>query len=525
DPQSPVPVRAAAPAAKGDAAAGQPRAGAAEASAEKAVAATETETSAAKDDAGPVPAPVQAPPAAGSSEATSVDGVQAGEGVGAAAAARTSAPVVAPVPQKQAPQTAPSVSAFAAAGTPGVTALKICGRLGLAAEDAQSVAAMFGAKHESAEVSRESFVDVTAQLSHGSTADMRRVMFKGATGVEGPAEEGFAGLFRCAFHAACGLDAGAFNTGPLVAGLRAFNEIQGKLDGAAPGAAINFGMFNRWCSAEVPALHEAFSALVKTRLVTGGSKREHVAGRLGEQELARVATSEVLDVGTAFTLACADGRFQSGWTKLFSSSRDGMSFDALGKSVTGYPSTTLLMVRDTEQNCFGGMASETWNESGLFFGRPTSMLLATSPAFRLYRSRTDGSAPGTGNFQFFKARGRTGNLGIGFGGDEHTPRLWLDRDLDACRADEHDLTYIPGPLKPSEGATGSMFKPLVIEVWGMGDAEAIQAQAEALAEREQMQMDRRKVDRKKFADNAFDREFLLGKTFAHSEQQENRGGR
>jgi len=61
-----------------------------------------------------------------------------------------------------------------------------------------------------------------------------------------------------------------------------------------------------------------------------------------------------------------------------------------------------------------------------------------------------------------------------------------------------------------------------VECWGFGGEDAAEAHAAEQADLQRMQANRRKVDKKKLAGSAFDREFLLGKTFAAQAQVQNR---
>lgn len=59
----------------------------------------------------------------------------------------------------------------------------------------------------------------------------------------------------------------------------------------------------------------------------------------------------------------------------------------------------------------------------------------------------------------------------------------------------------------------------VMEVWGCGGEvclqHALQAQAKDRGDRDALIQKARQVDKAQFANNSFDQEFLLGKTFGH----------
>jgi hypothetical protein len=79
-------------------------------------------------------------------------------------------------------------------------------------------------------------------------------------------------------------------------------------------------------------------------------------------------------------------------------------------------------------------------------------------------------------------RSKTLPHGVGFGGDvpgAGIARLWVDADMDLCRAGPTDATFETGLLRGGATTTATTsssssskdkdsFKPTVIEVWGLG---------------------------------------------------------
>lgn len=107
--------------------------------------------------------------------------------------------------------------------------------------------------------------------------------------------------------------------------------------------------------------------------------------------------------------------------------------------------------------------------------------------------------------------------GIGFGGTKENCRLFIPESLDGCKALGSDLTYGPGSLidKSYNGA----FEIETLEVWGTGGEDLIKKaiagqgrKRDTVAHNIQQA---RKVDKAQFANNTFDQEFLLSKTFIH----------
>jgi len=67
-----------------------------------------------------------------------------------------------------------------------------------------------------------------------------------------------------------------------------------------------------------------------------------------------------------------------------------------------------------------------------------------------------------------------------------------------------------------------MFKVDTIEAWGLGEEAALAEQERFRKENADLIYDRRKVDKKQFANSDFDKEFLLGKTFASQMERQER---
>ncbi|GBG24970.1 TLD domain-containing protein 1 [Hondaea fermentalgiana] len=468
-------------------------------------------------------------------EIAKLKATQAASGAGTATASEanakgeTAAAAPPPAPESSAAADAPATPAAPAAAkesaNEAVTGRKVTEALGLPAEDATAVARIFRQSDQAGPISLEIFVDVVANLVKGTTSDMRRAIFAGATGPgKSEATPELLGELLSALYHAAGNESGSFKSAALIAGFEVFADKQSKLDGSEE-VRRNFGMFNRWCSAQVPSLQEGLHGLVGAKMLGMAAQGSATAGKISAGTQAAVAKSEVMSPADVFALSCADSRAASSWDLLFSSNQHGMSFDMLFNSILGYAGPTLIAIMDAEGNVFGGLVSETWSEAAQFYGNTSSTLVSLRPKFQTLSARTDGSSPGTNHFQFLRCRGKSGILGLGFGGDENSPRLWLDRNFEGCRAADFDLTYEQGDLRPRNADGTSTFKPFIIEAWGFGGSEAASAQATEVAAVDKMRMDRRKVDRKKFAENSFDREFLLGKTYGHQQQIENRGGR
>lgn len=61
------------------------------------------------------------------------------------------------------------------------------------------------------------------------------------------------------------------------------------------------------------------------------------------------------------------------WELIFGINKDGVSFRTFYSSVQKY-NPTIILIKDTKGNVFGGLASEKWHPSGRFYGTGESFL-------------------------------------------------------------------------------------------------------------------------------------------------------
>jgi len=197
------------------------------------------------------------------------------------------------------------------------------------------------------------------------------------------------------------------------------------------------------------------------------------------------------------------------WTPLFASRVDGLAFERLAQALLGYGGRVLLAVRDVRGLVFGAVSSCVWAETVVMTPCPPGgCLFQLAPALRVYAAR-----PGRQPTVYLNSRSRTLPHGVGFGGDVRAPRLWLDQEFDACCARAFDDAYEPGALLGGVDPADEAFRVDAVEVWGLGGTQARQEQARARADHERMLLNARKVDKRAFADNEFDRDYLLANTF------------
>jgi len=113
--------------------------------------------------------------------------------------------------------------------------------------------------------------------------------------------------------------------------------------------------------------------------------------------------------------------------------------------------------------------------------------------------------------------------GIGFGGSTHEFRMWLDGDniIDKSYIMPEDTTYEVGYIMPNSTKNHDL-KVSKIEIIGLGGQEALQAQEDHRRTLQKLRDKKKQVDKKAFLDNEFDKEFLLGGTYSHKQEMENR---
>ena len=223
-----------------------------------------------------------------------------------------------------------------------------------------------------------------------------------------------------------------------------------------------------------------------------------------------------------FSLACASPSLGGSWHRLYTSDSDGLSFNRLFSCLLGYGGPTLLIVREAEGGgVFGAFTATAWKESKDFYGNSDCFLFQASPSVGVYRPRGRGS-----NFMYCnsvsRSRGYDGLAhGIGFGGTDALPRLFVAETFDGCVASSADLTFEPGPLLPPAregGGSRKYFSISDLEVWGVGGDEAVASGLDARkAQRAILDANiqkARKVDKAQFLDD-FKSGLIESKAFQH----------
>jgi len=314
----------------------------------------------------------------------------------------------------------------------------------------------------------------------------------------------------------------------IVKGLKDFVTLRG---GQVRGkdvvlSEISFDLFNLWCEHQFPSLLHGFKEWLTSKILNVESRKENesICPKINS-----VLDESILKEEMIYALSRSKQCLRNEWQSLFSSSVQGLSFELLAKSLIGYEGPTMIVIKDTCGNVFGAFTTTTWKEDTRFYGDSNSTLFAIWPRFLALPARVS-SAEDAQHFQYLNVKSRTKEHGIGFGGRDGALRLWLDSNFEACVARSIDYTYEKGALRVKTGKSTEddfeinkeEFSVYRLEAWGFGGKSALDAQKQKQKETAELIQGRRQVDKKQFANSAFDREFLLGKTFQAQKNAQDR---
>uniref|UniRef100_A0A8C1N2I4 Oxidation resistance protein 1 n=1 Tax=Cyprinus carpio TaxID=7962 RepID=A0A8C1N2I4_CYPCA len=106
------------------------------------------------------------------------------------------------------------------------------------------------------------------------------------------------------------------------------------------------------------------------------------------------------------------------WSLAFSTSKHGMSIKSLYRAMQAQDSPVLMVIKDSDGQLFGALASEPFKVSDGFYGTGETFVFTFCPEFEVFKW--------TGDNMFF-IKGDMDSLAFGGGGGEFG--LWLDGDL------------------------------------------------------------------------------------------------
>ncbi|XP_045716979.1 oxidation resistance protein 1 isoform X4 [Phyllostomus hastatus] len=106
------------------------------------------------------------------------------------------------------------------------------------------------------------------------------------------------------------------------------------------------------------------------------------------------------------------------WTLIYGTGKHGTSLKTLYRTMTGLDTPVLMVIKDSDGQVFGALASEPFKVSDGFYGTGETFVFTFCPEFEVFKW--------TGDNMFF-IKGDMDSLAFGGGGGEFA--LWLDGDL------------------------------------------------------------------------------------------------
>jgi hypothetical protein len=221
-----------------------------------------------------------------------------------------------------------------------------------------------------------------------------------------------------------------------------------------------FSSFLDRCSLAEGLLNELFFPLDGFGgLVTAPYTLERVRGTprfMGETSLLLPPTAQTM-------LEWSLPRAKHGeWALLFSSRRDGASFQRMRSCIEGKGST-LIIIRDGDGHVFGAFANSSWQPQPEFYGEDANFLFSIAPTQRIFRP-TGVNA----NYQYFNSMQDTMPNGLALGGQFDYFGLWISGEFDTGHSKGHPLssTFANPQLSGQQD-----FKVDDVEMWRVGPEE------------------------------------------------------
>jgi len=282
------------------------------------------------------------------------------------------------------------------------------------------------------------------------------------------------------------------------------------------GAPTSHAMLERYSMEFAPFLGAACRVGLAKRLGLQAS-----LGKYGLFVPPHVDTDGLFSSPELLPLALYSDKWQGAWTCLYSSHKDGRSFNRVVHAILNFDGPTTTVIKTSAGEVFGFSCITPWKDSNKTYGSSENVLYTLAPDVRIMRAHPGSKAT---DFQWLNEKGFQLPHGFGCGSPETGFRIFINEGFDRCIAKASDLNYEAGAFL-GPGTQGE-FKLEELQVYGCGGEESISrgmaGQKQARATQEENLRRARKVDRAAFAGNAFDREMLLGNTFAHQQQVKDR---
>lgn len=198
------------------------------------------------------------------------------------------------------------------------------------------------------------------------------------------------------------------------------------------------------------------------------------------------------------------------WDQLYCSKRHGRSFARLIANIQMYEAPSVLVLRTDKGAVLGAVNFENWDDMGGQYSSAAAFLFIDQPAFSVLAATGKST-----NMVYVNQRNKYAPIGIGFGGQSSCPRLWIDANFDGHFL-QSDAAYEKGTINEGDEYQVS-FSVHGLEVWGLGGIEALEKQQDQQGFRNDLKMQRRKVDRARMAEGGMG-EILFEKTFAMADE-------
>lgn len=223
-------------------------------------------------------------------------------------------------------------------------------------------------------------------------------------------------------------------------------EFSVKTDGEA---CMSIEDFRKWCLL-VPSLRKFLSGLM-------AQPSADISGRQAPQLRAPKNVNLVLRKEFAWHISgVLQQQGVQEWILLYHSSLHGCSFNTFLNRSAGGP--TIFLIKDQEENVFGGYASQSWERHHDFFGDLKSFLFTLQPRTALYRP-----SGANNNIQWCAVNYTSDSIpnGIGFGGQKNHFGIFVPASFD--RGYTFPSVTYSNPLLSNRTEFGID----VIECWGV----------------------------------------------------------
>ena len=158
-------------------------------------------------------------------------------------------------------------------------------------------------------------------------------------------------------------------------------------------------MLKRWCALYGPRTAKIFESYLTELCFPNEHNPSFFPYRppnfIGKYPLSDVLPNSALDL---LPLSLYHESLQGDWTRLYSSSVDGLSFNRMAHHVMGYDGPMCFLIKPQRRSdcVFGAFTSGRWREFNRFYGSSDTFLFTLRPTISILRSRDRSN----GNYQW-----------------------------------------------------------------------------------------------------------------------------